>query len=175
MAVSLMNGTNGSCVDHDITCRRPISFNELYPTTPPMYDYFDPSNDPTIQCQPCPCTEMEHSTTTGTPMSTTDYHTSQYPHVPISNEPTESNTNSPQISNVIKERDNLWVIAISLGVLVGILSVLLVVVTSGWVWTCWTMKRTKATTPEHVRYTNDNNNLDHLGDLLIVYLLKLCT
>ena len=159
MAVSLMNGTNGSCVDHGITCGRPISFNELYPTTPPMYDYSDPSDDPITQCQPCSYTEMEHSMTTGTPMSTTDYHTSQYPYVPTSNDPTESNTNSPQISNAIKERDNLRVIAISLGVLVGILAVLLVVMISGWVWTCRTTKKIKATTPEYVRYTNDNNLL----------------
>ena len=57
-----------------------------------------------------------------------------------------------QISQVIDERDSLKVIVIGLGVLVGILVTLLMVVTSGWVWTCWTMKRNKATTPEHVRY-----------------------
>ena len=123
---SLMNGTNRNCVDHDITRERTIiNISEVYPTTPP---------------------------TIGSSTSTTDYPTCQCPNVATSNinEP-KSNTGPSQTSKVNKERDSL---TISLGVLVGILVILLVVVTSGWVWTCWTMKRNKATTPEHVRYNN---------------------
>ena len=162
---SLMNGVNRNCVDHDITCGRTIiniSLSELYPTTPPMCDQSsdppdDPPDDPTscssTQCQPCPThSEMEYTTTTDAPTSTTDHPTGQCPNVTTSNEP-KSNTSSSQASKVNNKRDSL---IISLGVLVGILVILLVVVTSGWVWTCWTMKRNKATTPEHVRYKKDN-------------------
>ena len=140
---SPMNGTNGTCVDHPFNCGidHTISFSQLYPTISPMCDYS------TTTCQPCP--EMpEYSRTPNSPISTTDDHTlsSQYP-----NEP-KPNTSSSQISTVINERDNLRAIVISLGALVGILVVLLIVVTSGWVWTCWITKRNKATTSEHVRY-----------------------
>ena len=158
---SLMNEANRNCVNRDITCERAISlnFSELYPTTPLMCDQSsdppdDPPDDPlysTTQCQPCPtCSEMEYTTTTDSPTSTTDYPTGQCPNVVTSNEP-KSNTNSSQTNNlkVTNERNSL---IISLGVLVGILVILLIVVTSGWVWTCWTMKRNKATTQEHVRY-----------------------
>ena len=67
---------------------------------------------------------------------------------------TESQTKlSSQISKLTDERDSLMVAVVSLGALVGMLVILLAVVTSGWVWTCWTMKRNKATTSsEHVRY-----------------------
>ena len=146
----LMNGTNRNCTDRDITCERTIIniSSELYPTTPPMCDQTsDPPDDPTscssTQCQPCPtCSEMENTITTNSPTSTTDYP------VTTSNEP-KSNTSSSQTSKVNNERDSL---IISLGVLAGILVILLIMVTSGWIWTCWTMKRNKATTPEHVRY-----------------------
>ena len=121
----LMNGTNGNCVDRYITCEEVIllNFSVPYPTTPPMCDQ---GSDP-----------IDSST------SITDY-----PNVTISHKP-ESNTSSSQMSKVNNERDSL---IISLGILAGILVILLVVVTSGWLWTCWTMKRNKATTPEHVRY-----------------------
>ena len=48
--------------------------------------------------------------------------------------------------------DNVMVT--SLGVLVGILLVLLMVVTIGWVWTCWIMRRRERnkTNSEQVRY-----------------------
>jgi heme/copper-type cytochrome/quinol oxidase subunit 2 len=83
---------------------------------------------------------------------------------------------SSQISKVVDERDSLMVAVMSLGILVGVLVVLLAVVTSGWVWTCWKMKRNKATTTEHVRYNNDKYRFLGVIDQLIVYLLNIiCT
>lgn len=147
-----MNGRNGTCDDHDLTCGRVniVPLSETFPatSTPPMCDNnSDPPDDPdptysTTQCQPCPCTEMEHSTTPHSPTPTTDNPTTQHSNVPTTSEP-KSNTSSSQMSKVINERDSLRATVISLGVLVGILVVLLVVVTSGWVWTCWTMKSSK--------------------------------
>lgn len=58
-----------------------------------------------------------------------------------------------QVSKLINERDKLRAAVVSLGVLMGVLVILLAVVITGWVWTCWKMKRYKATdtTQENLR------------------------
>ena len=56
-------------------------------------------------------------------------------------QPTQEATLPTQANN---NQENSQVSAAVLGVLMGILLVLLVVVTSGWMWTCWTMKKWKS-------------------------------
>ena len=137
-----------SCSNFD-TCDSVLRFLQTCPNTREVQ-----RNAGSIQysitnwCQSCP------SSGTVLPVSHNARSTSPT-HGPTSSSPTSDTDSqvSSQISQVIDERDSLKVIVTALGVLVGILVTLLIVVTSGWVWTCWIMKRNKATTtPEHVRY-----------------------
>ena len=125
-----------------------------------------PTHEPTSSSPTSHSASPIHGRTSSSPISCSTSST----HGPNSSSPTSDTDSkvSSQISQVIDERDSLKIIVIALGVLVGILVTLLIVVTSGWVWTCWTMKRNKATTPEHVRY----KKID-FPESQIVYLLKL--
>ena len=113
-------------------------------TCPTITEMPEPTDDSTIKCPPCPSV-ADCSTITHDPQPS--YNVCNCPTMP-SNAPTSTMPTSAtesevlsQINKVIDERDNLMVTVTSLGVLVGVLVVLLIVVTSGWVWTCWRMKR----------------------------------
>ena len=144
------------CSNRD-TCNSVIRFLQTCPNTTRLQSDFDFMECSTSWCRLCPNTIFEPPPTpdcptpisNNCPTSPTNGSTSS-----MSILSTESLTKaSSQISKVTDERDSLMVAVVSLGALVSILVILLVVVISGWVWTCWTMKRNKATTPEHVRYS----------------------
>ena len=184
--INITSKFNVSCASIGVdTCTRLLNLHQTCQTTTQMQGDPDPTDDSTTQCPSCPPTIADYPITTPDPPTTIIDCLTSPSNVPTSSKPTlntepevSSQTSiiderdslkvivttlgntesegSAQISKVIDERESLKVIVTILGVLVGILVMLLAVVTSGWVWTCWTMKRNKTTTPEHVRYTNDN-------------------
>ena len=132
------------------TCNSVINFLQTCPNTAQMRSEVDFMECSTSWYRLCPNTTSEPPISNNYPTSPTNGSTSS-----MSTLSTESLTKaSSQISKLTDERDTLMVAVVSLGALVGILVILLAVVTTGWVWTCWTMKRNKATTSsEHVRYS----------------------
>ena len=141
-----------TCSD-SYTCNSVFRFLQTCPNTIPaqinvnLMEYWNQLCPNTID-GPLPASDPPIQITNDCPTSPTNEPTSS-----ISTLNTESQTKlSSQISKLTDERDGLMVAVVSLGALVGILLVLLAVMTSVWVWTCWTMKRNKATTSEHVRY-----------------------
>ena len=80
-------------------------------------------------------------------------------------------TSQTKIMDRTKEQD---VVITSLGVLVGLLVVLLAVVTTGWVYTCWimTQKEKNKIKSEQVRYISYSAH--ELEKRLLIYLTILC-
>ena len=68
--------------------------------------------------------------------------TEQLPQCTCPSQQDEAN-NTPGVNNceANTQQENNQVMAATLGVLTGLFLVILVVVTIGWVWTCWTMKK----------------------------------
>ena len=145
--------TNITCTDIvDNVCNAVFEYLLRCPNTATIQRGPNPMENTTRWCQPCSnYTVTECPTTTPDPPKTS----SGCPTSPsdVTTLSTESEVSSQ--TSIADERDSLKVIVTTLGVLVGILVILLAVMISGWVWTCWTMKRNKATTTEHVRYRKD--------------------
>ena len=146
------------CMDSNcITCRDAVSLCHISPTPQPCLVTVinQIRENSSILCKICsnlriPCPSCLHNQwcTNSPPIDPDTPTTSASPTLLTSSPATES-----QIKGADQSRENIA--AKTLGVLVGVLLVLLVVVTIGWVWTCWTMRqkeRNKTNNSDQVRY-----------------------